>query len=79
MKFRTIYYVQHERWDIQGSKTINLWPTAAQRDDTLNDITFEEGEVYTFEVWLTSDNHPEVCTQIVFATWLLTVPAPGGQ
>ncbi|GFZ44281.1 hypothetical protein JCM24511_02003 [Saitozyma sp. JCM 24511] len=49
----------HERWDIQGPKTINLWPTAAQRDDTLNDITFQEGEVYTFEVWLTSDNHPE--------------------
>jgi hypothetical protein len=41
-----------------------LFPTKEQLADPANDVTFEEGEVYTIEVWLTDAADGQVCLAI---------------
>ncbi|KAM0755296.1 Creatinase/aminopeptidase [Meredithblackwellia eburnea MCA 4105] len=48
----------HTKDDIQGPKTINLFPTAEQRGDPNEECTLEEGEVYAVEVWVTDSPDP---------------------
>ncbi|RSH95703.1 hypothetical protein EHS25_000795 [Saitozyma podzolica] len=60
----------HSQWDIQGPKTINLFPTKEQLADPANDVIFEEGEVYTIEVWLTDAANGQPSTESNLETTL---------
>ncbi|GAA5918578.1 hypothetical protein JCM6882_001898 [Rhodosporidiobolus microsporus] len=50
----------HAEGDIQGPKTINLFPTPEQATDAAETCVLEEGEVYAVEVWVTDakDGNP---------------------
>lgn len=52
------FWHQHTQYDIQGPKEIDLFPAGDKQQE--EGITFETGEVYTVEVWITNAEDPSV-------------------